>query len=51
MKNIRVSISFANTEKDYKVYQYLQTKRDKSNFVKELIEEYMLKQSSIKTIS
>jgi len=43
-KNIRVSISFANNEKDYKVYLYLQTKRDKSNYIKSLIEVEMKKE-------
>jgi len=47
--NLKVSVSFCNNDKDYEVYQYLQTKRDKSNYIKELIENDMLKQTLIQT--
>ena len=51
MKNIKINVSFANTDRDYKVFEYLQTKRDKSNFIKDLVESQMkLEQSLISTV-
>ena len=44
-KNLRVNISFKNDNRDFILYQYLLTKREKSNFIKDLIEKEMLKQS------
>ncbi len=42
---IRISISFSEKNvDDIKILNYLQTKRSKSIFVKELIEEYMRKE-------
>ena len=42
--NLRMAISFRNTEIDYKIYAYLQGKRDKSSFIKELVEKEMSKE-------
>jgi len=42
--NLRQVISFRNTEIDYKIYEHLQTKRDKSSYIKELIEKDMKKE-------
>ena len=41
--NLRAIISFRNTEVDFKIYAHLQTKRDKSSYIKELIEKDMEK--------
>ena len=49
MKNLRVNISFKNISKDLILYQYLQEKRDKSNYIKDLIEKD-LKQSQVTTV-
>ena len=49
MKNLRINISFKNIEKDLILYQYLQEKRDKSNYIKDLIEKD-LKQSQVTTV-
>lgn len=42
--NLRTTFSYRNDERDYKIYAYLQTKRDKSSFIKDLIEREMLKE-------
>lgn len=43
--NLRVNISFRNDDRDYKIYAYLQTKRDKSSYMKDLIEKEMLRET------
>ena len=48
-KNLKVNISFKNNERDFVLFQYLETKREKSNFIKDLIEKEMLRQSQITT--
>lgn len=42
--NLRASVSFRNDDRDFKIYAYLQTKRDKSSFIKDLIENEMSKE-------
>jgi len=44
--NLRTNFSYRNDDRDYKIYAYLQTKRDKSSFIKDLIEREMLKEQS-----
>ena len=44
--NPKINISFANSDRDLKVYLFLKDKRDKSNYVKDLIEEDMKKASN-----
>lgn len=39
--NLRLNISFKNNDADFKIYAYLQTKRDKSSYIKDLIEKEM----------
>ena len=46
--NLRVTVSFRNTDIDFKIYAYLQAKRDKSSYVKDLIEKEMLKEENKK---
>ena len=50
-KNLKVNISFKNNERDFILFQYLETKREKSNYIKDLIEKEMLKQTLNNTIS
>ena len=45
-KNLRMPISFRNDDRDFKIYAYLQSKRDKSSYVKDLIEKDMLKKEA-----
>jgi len=42
-KNLRTQISYCNDDRDYKVYNYVQKLRDKSGYIKDLIEKDMLK--------
>jgi len=42
-KNLRTQISYRNDERDYKIYAYVESKRDKSSYIKDLIEKDMLK--------
>ena len=48
-KNLRTQVSYKNDERDYKIYEYLQTKRDKSSYIKDLIEADMLKEQNKKS--
>jgi len=43
-KNLRIPISFRNDNRDFEIYAHLQGKRDKSSYVKDLIEADMLKE-------
>jgi len=45
--NLRTAISYRNDERDFKIYKYMQTKRDKSSFIKDLIEAEMNKLSKM----
>ena len=49
--NLRVTVSFRNTDTDFKIYAYLQAKRDKSSYVKDLIEKDMLENKKEKGIN
>ena len=42
--NLRINISFKNNNQDMVLYNYLKTRRDKSNYIKDLIEADMLKE-------
>ena len=42
-KNLRINISFKNNIEDMKIYAFMQTKRDKSSFIKDLLEVEMQK--------
>jgi len=44
--NLRINISFKNNEEDIILYSYLKKKRDKSNYIKDLIEADMSKENS-----
>ena len=44
--NLRTNFSYRNDERDYKIYQHLQTKRDKSSYIKDLIEADMKKEKA-----
>jgi len=46
--NLRTQVSYKNDDRDYKIYAYLQKQRDKSSFIKDLIEKEMLKDNSNK---
>lgn len=46
--NLRVNVSFKNDERDYAIYSYLQNKRDKSSYIKDLVEKEMLKEQAEK---
>lgn len=46
--NLRTMVSYRNDERDYKIYEYIQSKRDKSSYIKDLIEKDMLKERSEK---
>jgi len=41
--NLRTQISYRNDERDYKIFEYVQKLRDKSSYIKDLIEKDMLK--------
>ena len=43
-KNLRIPISFRNDNRDFEIYAHLQGKRDKSSYVKDLIEADMKKE-------
>ena len=45
-QNLRVPISFRNDERDYKIYAHIQNKRDKSSYIKDLIEADMKKEKA-----
>jgi len=42
-KNLRINISFKNNLEDMKIYAFMQTKRDKSSYIKDLLEVEMKK--------
>jgi len=42
--NVRINISFKNDVRDITLYTYLQTKRDKSSYIKDLLEKEMKKE-------
>ena len=42
--NLKTTISYRNDERDFKIYAYLQKQRDKSSFIKSLIEIEMMKE-------
>lgn len=44
--NLRINISFKNNDQDMVLYSHLKKKRDKSNYIKDLIEEDMIKENS-----
>ena len=46
-KNLTTNISYRNDERDFKIYAYIQSKRDKSSFIKDLIEKEMLKEKKV----
>ncbi|MDV3428303.1 MAG: hypothetical protein LIR50_15000 [Bacillota bacterium] len=37
-----ITISFKENERDIKIYDYLKSRGDKSNFIKDLIEQYLI---------
>lgn len=37
-ENLRINISFKNNEADFKIYSFLMLKRDKSSYIKDLVE-------------
>ena len=37
----RINVSFKHNERDQRLYQYVQSKNDKSNFIKDCIEFYL----------
>lgn len=41
--NLRINISFKNNNEDMILYSHLKKKRDKSNYIKDLIEADMTK--------
>ena len=41
--NLRINISFKNNNEDMILYSHLKKKRDKSNYIKDLIEADMIK--------
>jgi len=42
-ENLRINISFKNNNQDIDLYSHLKKKRDKSNYIKDLIEADMAK--------
>lgn len=42
--SLRTMVSYRNDERDYNIYAFIQTKRDKSSYIKDLIEKDMLKE-------
>ena len=46
--NLRTQVSYRNTERDYKIYAFVQNLRDKSSFIKDLLEREMLKEQNKK---
>ena len=46
--NLRTQVSYRNDDRDFKIYGYLQKKRDKSSYIKDLIEADMLKEENKK---
>jgi len=42
--NLKTTFSYRNDTRDYNIYAYLQKQRDKSSFIKNLIEIEMLKE-------
>lgn len=50
-KNLRAAVSFRNDERDYKIFEYLQKQRDKSSFIKDLLEREMLKAQKEKDVN
>ena len=47
----RINVSFKHNERDQRLYQYVQSKNDKSNFIKDCIEFYLNNNSFNKTIT
>ena len=45
---LRTQVSYRHDERDFKIYAYLQKQRDKSSFIKNLIEIEMLKEEKEK---
>jgi len=45
--NLRTQISYRNDERDYKIYEYVQKLRDKSSYIKDLLEKDMLQKEKI----
>ena len=43
-KNLRINISFKNNIEDMKIYAFMQTKRDKSSYIKDLLELQIIKE-------
>lgn len=39
--NLRMNISFRNNELDYRIFDYIDKKRDKSSYIKDLVEKDM----------
>ena len=39
--NKRINVSFKNNERDEKLFNYVMSKTDKSNFIKDCIEFYL----------
>lgn len=44
--NLRINISFKNDDRDFKLYAYLMDKRDKSSYIKDLLEKEMIKEQN-----
>jgi len=44
--NVRINVSFKNTIRDITLYKYLMDKRDKSSYIKDLLEKEMIKEQS-----
>jgi len=46
--NVRINVSFKNSIRDITLYTYLMEKRDKSSYIKDLLEKEMIKEQSAK---
>jgi len=44
--NIRINISFKNDKRDFELYDYLQKKRDKSSYIKSILEKAMIEEKA-----
>jgi len=42
--NLRINISFKNDKRDFVLYEYLINKRDKSSYIKTILEKAMLEE-------
>ena len=44
--NVRINVSFKNNIRDITLYTYLMNKRDKSSYIKDLLEKEMNREQS-----